>query len=122
MKVGFVAIIGLPNVGKSTLLNSVLGEKLAIVSRKPQTTRNIIRGIKNLPDAQLIFLDTPGIYMGNSVLNQAMLRNALSAMRDVDVIIHMIEAGRDEVSSEAELRQKHIIEELRKPALHAFLR
>jgi GTP-binding protein len=67
-----VGILGKPNAGKSTLLNSVLGEKLAIVSRKPQTTRNIIRGIKNLPDAQLIFLDTPGIYMGNSVLNQAM--------------------------------------------------
>jgi len=114
MRVGFVSIIGLPNVGKSTLLNSILGEKLAIVSRKPQTTRNIIRGIKNLPDAQLIFLDTPGFYKGDTVLNQAMLRNALSAMKDVDVIIHMIETGRSPIPLDIESREKHIIEELRK--------
>jgi len=114
MKVGFVSITGLPNVGKSTLLNSILGEKLAIVSRKPQTTRNIIRGIKNLPDAQLIFLDTPGIYMGDTVLNKAMLRNALSAMRDADVIIHMIEPGRAPIASEVESREQHVIKELRK--------
>jgi len=68
-KSGFVSIIGRPNVGKSTLLNTILGEKIAIVSPKPQTTRNNIRGIKNMEDVQIIFLDTPGVHQTTVTLN-----------------------------------------------------
>ena len=71
-KSGFVSIIGRPNAGKSTLLNSILGEKVVIVSEKPQTTRNRIRGIKNMENAQIIFLDTPGIHKAKGHLNEFM--------------------------------------------------
>ncbi|MBE7415521.1 MAG: 50S ribosome-binding GTPase [Deltaproteobacteria bacterium] len=67
-KSGFVSIIGRPNAGKSTLLNSVLGEKISIVSPKPQTTRNVVRGIKNLEGCQMVFIDTPGIHKGKASL------------------------------------------------------
>ena len=73
-KSGFIAIIGRPNVGKSTLFNSLIGEKISITADKPQTTRNKITGIKNLPDAQLIFLDTPGIHEAKTPLNRAMTK------------------------------------------------
>jgi len=91
-KSGFVAIIGRPNVGKSTLLNAILGEKIAIVSEKPQTTRNRIRGIKNTKNCQIIFLDTPGIHEAKGYLNEFMVKEALSALEDVDVIIYLVEA------------------------------
>jgi len=91
---GFVAIIGRPNAGKSTLLNFLLGEKLAIISDKPQTTRNRILGIKNLPRGQIIFLDTPGIHQSPRKLNQAMVRIALATYNEVDVICFLIEADR----------------------------
>lgn len=91
-KSGFVAIIGRPNVGKSTLLNAILGEKIAIVSEKPQTTRNRIRGIKNTENCQIIFLDTPGIHEAKGYLNEFMVKEALSALEDVDVIIYLVEA------------------------------
>ncbi|MDP2682922.1 MAG: GTPase Era [Deltaproteobacteria bacterium] len=93
-KSGFVSIIGRPNVGKSTLLNTILGEKIAIVSPKPQTTRNRIRGIKNMEDAQIIFLDTPGIHSDKGYLNEFMIREAISAIEDVDVIIYLVEASK----------------------------
>ena len=67
---GFVAIIGAPNVGKSTLMNALLGQKISIVSSKPQTTRNRILGVKHLPGGQIIFLDTPGIFSATSLLDQ----------------------------------------------------
>lgn len=91
-KSGFVSIIGRPNVGKSTLLNHILGEKLAIISPKPQTTRNRILGIKNLPAGQIIFLDTPGIHQSGLKLNQAMVKTALATYNEVDVICFLIEA------------------------------
>jgi GTP-binding protein Era len=91
-KSGFVAIIGRPNSGKSTLLNNLLGEKIAIISDKPQTTRNRILGIKNLPVGQIVFFDTPGIHRGRSRLNQSMVRIALATYSEVDAICFLIEA------------------------------
>jgi len=95
-KSGFVSIIGRPNAGKSTLLNSILGEKIAIISDKPQTTRNRILGIRNLPDGQIVFLDTPGIHHSRSRLNQSMVKTALSTYKEVDVIAFLIEANTPE--------------------------
>ncbi|MEW6419369.1 MAG: GTPase Era [Nitrospirota bacterium] len=88
---GYVSIIGRPNVGKSTLLNSILGEKIAIVTPKPQTTRNRIIGIKTLPDAQIIFIDTPGIHRPRHKLGVAMVRTVMEALKEVDVILLMVE-------------------------------
>ena len=92
-KSGFVAIIGRPNAGKSTLLNFILGKKISIVSRKPQTTRNVIRGVKNLPEAQIVFIDTPGI-QGKGLLNEFMVKGALSAIKDVDCVIYLLDSTR----------------------------
>jgi len=91
-KSGFISIIGPPNVGKSTLLNRILGTKITITSEKPQTTRNRILGIKNLGNAQIIFLDTPGIYQPKSLFGKYMVNTALAACKDVDLILLMVEA------------------------------
>lgn len=93
-KSGFVSIIGRPNAGKSTLLNLLLGQKIAIISDKPQTTRNRILGIKNHPGGQILFLDTPGIHQSRSKFNQAMVRVALATYNEVDVVCFLIEADR----------------------------
>jgi GTP-binding protein Era len=95
-KSGFISIIGRPNVGKSTLLNLLLGEKIAIVSDKPQTTRNRILGIKNHPAGQIIFLDTPGIHRAQSRLNRSMVKVALATYSEVDGVCFMIEADRSD--------------------------
>lgn len=92
-KSGFVSIIGAPNVGKSTLLNRILGQKIAITSAKPQTTRNRIMGICHLPQAQLIFLDTPGIHRGKGVLNKRMVEVAMQVLADADLAILMIDGA-----------------------------
>ena len=89
---GFVSIIGRPNVGKSTLLNSIMGEKIVITSDKPQTTRNRIKGIHNLPGAQIVFIDTPGIHRATSMLNRFMVDEALASIKEVDVILFLVEA------------------------------
>lgn len=86
-KSGFVAVIGRPNVGKSTLLNHLVGQKIAIVSDTPQTTRNRILGILTLPDAQILFLDTPGIHKPQHKLGEYMVKSARSALREVDLIL-----------------------------------
>ncbi len=91
-RTGFIALVGRPNVGKSTLLNRVLGEKIAIVSDKPQTTRNQILGVRNLKHAQLIFLDTPGIHTPRHRLNKRMVEVAMKAFTQVDVIGFLVEA------------------------------
>ncbi len=106
-KSGFISIVGRPNAGKSTLLNAFLGEKISIISRKPQTTRNVIRGVKNLENGQVIFLDTPGIHVGKGLLNERMVKEAMKSLRDVDAVLYMIEAG-DKVSDD----DKFIIEGL----------
>lgn len=92
-KSGFVAIIGRPNVGKSTLLNRILGQKVAITSNKPQTTRNRILGIHNLPDGQILFLDTPGIHKAKGPFNKYMVDQALSSCSEVDAILLLVEAN-----------------------------
>jgi GTP-binding protein Era len=91
-KSGFVSLIGRPNAGKSTLLNRLVGEKLAIVSPRPQTTRNRITGIRNLPDAQIVFVDTPGLHAGRDRLGQFMRETAVSAIEDVDVVCLLVDA------------------------------
>ena len=89
---GFITIVGAPNVGKSTLLNALIGEKISIVTPKPQTTRNRILGIKNLPQAQLIFVDTPGIHQTKRKLNKVLVETAKAALRESDIVIVMVEA------------------------------
>ena len=88
---GYVSLVGRPNVGKSTLLNTILGEKVAIVTPKPQTTRNRINGIKTLPHAQIIFIDTPGIHKPRQRLGEAMNRVAFEALEEVDIVLFMVE-------------------------------
>ncbi len=91
-KSGFIAILGRPNVGKSTFFNAIIGDKISIVANKPQTTRNRITGIKNFSDAQLIFLDTPGIHKPKTPLNRAMVQAARDTIGDADVLLVMVEA------------------------------
>jgi GTP-binding protein Era len=92
---GFAAIIGRPNVGKSTLLNRIVGQKLTITSSRPQTTRHKILGIKTSPQGQVIYVDTPGLHRaGKSAINRYMNRTAKSALADVDVVLWVIEALR----------------------------
>ncbi len=93
-KSGFIGIIGRPNVGKSTLLNRIIGEKLAITTHKPQTTRNRITGIKNTEDGQFIFLDTPGIHRAKSPLNRSMVKEAVNTFADVEILLLIMEAHR----------------------------
>ena len=91
-KSGFIAIVGRPNVGKSTLMNRLLGQKVSIVSPRPQTTRAKIMGIKNLPGAQLIFLDTPGIDKSGGYFHRLMVKTATNSLEGADVILWMVEA------------------------------
>ncbi|MBS2030207.1 MAG: GTPase Era [Deltaproteobacteria bacterium] len=91
-RAGFVAIVGRPNVGKSTLLNRYVGEHLAIVSAKPQTTRNRILGVVTRPEFQVAFLDTPGIHQAKGELNRFMVDVALQAMTEVDAVLYLVEA------------------------------
>jgi len=89
---GFVSILGRPNVGKSTLLNQILREKIAIISDKPQTTRNRILGVKHLPHAQIVYLDTPGIHKPKYKFNQRMVRTALDTLEEVDLVYFLVDA------------------------------
>lgn len=92
MKSGFVGIIGRPNVGKSTLINSIVGSKVAITTSKPQTTRNIIQGIYNDDDTQIVFVDTPGIHKPNTKLGQTLNKQAYYSMEDTDIILFLVDA------------------------------
>ncbi len=92
-KSGFIGIIGRPNAGKSTLFNAIIGDKISIISDKPQTTRNKITGIKNVPDAQLIFLDTPGMHRPKTPLNKAMVQTTKETIDSVDVLLMLVEAN-----------------------------
>ncbi len=88
---GFISIAGRPNVGKSTLLNAIIGEKIAIVSPKPQTTRNRIIGIKNVDDKQMVFIDTPGLHKPQNALGDFMMKTANENIRDTDIVILVVE-------------------------------
>lgn len=90
---GFASIIGRPNAGKSTLLNALSGEKLAIVSEKPQTTRTTIQGVVNVPGAQIVFIDTPGIHKSSTLFNQRMMETVRAALEDRDVLLYVADAS-----------------------------
>jgi len=115
-KSGFIGIIGRPNVGKSTLLNNIIGEKIAITSHKPQTTRNRITGIKNIESGQLIFVDTPGIHRATTPLNEFMVATAKDAFRSADIILLVVEAA-EGVHRDDQL----IVESLRNTGLPVIL-
>src|SRR5688572_2523535 len=93
MKTGFVSLLGRPNAGKSTLLNRIVGQKLAIVSDKPQTTRTRVVGVKNYPEGQVVFVDTPGVHKPTHRMNVRMVDIALEAMRDVDVVTLVVDVS-----------------------------
>ena len=108
-RTGYIAIVGRPNVGKSTLLNAIIGEKVAIVSSKPQTTRNRIIGIHTKGDDQYVFLDTPGIFKPRNTLGTFMVKTANSSMQDADAVILVVDTGKP--ISDVE---KNVIEYLKK--------
>ena len=109
MRSGFVSLTGRPNVGKSTLLNQIIGQKLAITSDKPQTTRNLIQGIYNDDDTQIVFVDTPGIHKPNHKLGQILNKGAYYSIDDVDVVCFLIDAKAGLGGGD-----KYIIERLKK--------
>ena len=92
MKSGFVTLVGRPNVGKSTLLNQILGQKVTIVSDKPQTTRTQVRGVLTRPDAQVVFVDTPGIHKPRTLLGERLNNAATGSIGDVDVVCLVVDA------------------------------
>lgn len=97
MKSGFVSILGRTNVGKSSIINSLVGEKVAAIANKPQTTRTVIRAIVNRPNSQIIFIDTPGIHKPKSKLGNVMVDNAFEVSKDVDVVVFVVEATSDDI-------------------------
>ena len=115
-RAGFAAIVGRPNVGKSTLLNRLLGQKLAIVSPKPQTTRSRILGIVTRPDAQVALLDTPGLHTAKGGLNARMVQRALQTLADADVGLFLIESGPPAIDS-ATRKALDQVKAARKPTL-----
>lgn len=116
MKAGFAALIGRPNVGKSTLLNRLIGEKIAIVSPKPQTTRSRILGVVTRPEGQVAFVDTPGIHQAKGALNRMMVDVALTAANECDVVLFMIEAEAQGVSEGNQLVVKQL-QHAKKPVI-----
>ena len=113
---GYAAIIGRPNVGKSTLLNHILGQKISITSRRPQTTRHRILGIKTTPEAQVIYVDTPGLHRaGKRAMNRYMNRVAASAIKDVDVALFVVEGLRWTIEDQ------DVLDRLKKEAVPVIL-
>lgn len=115
-KSGFVAIIGRPNVGKSTLMNHLIRQKIAITSKKPQTTRNKIQTVYTCEDGQIIFLDTPGIHKAKNKLGEYMVNVAEQTLKDVDVILWLVEP-----TTYIGAGEKHIAEQLQKTSLPVIL-
>ncbi|MCI6043829.1 GTPase Era [bacterium] len=115
-KSGFVAIIGRPNVGKSTLMNHLIGQKIAITSKKPQTTRNRIQTVYTCEDGQIVFLDTPGIHKAKNKLGEYMVNVAEQTLRDVDVVLWLVEP-----TTYIGAGEKHIADQLEKINLPVIL-
>ena len=114
-RAGFAALVGRPNVGKSTLLNALVGEKLSIVTSRPQTTRHRVLGVLNRPGVQLAFVDTPGLHLGERrALNRAMNRTAAAALADADLVVFVVEALRFGEEDEAVLQR---IQRLRRESI-----
>jgi GTP-binding protein Era len=105
-KSGYVAIAGAPNAGKSTLLNHILGQKIAIISSKPQTTRNRILGVCHRPGAQIVFSDTPGIFAATDRLNVKIVATAFEAIKEADVLLAVVDAAHPDPAAEALLAEK----------------
>jgi GTPase len=118
MKSGFVALVGRPNAGKSTLLNQLVGTKLAIVSDKPQTTRNRIVGVRNLPAGQIAYLDTPGIHKPLKTLNARMMDVSRAVLREVDVVTLVIDATAPEGAGDRYVRE--LVSTVRVPVVIAL--
>ncbi len=120
VKSGLVAIVGPPNTGKSTLMNSLLGQKISIVTPKPQTTRNRIVGIMNDDDYQIVFVDTPGLHKSRDPLNIEMVRVAMESLSDVDVVVFLVDVSIPASEKEKEKRQKELLscmEQINCPAI-----
>ena len=115
-KSGFIGIVGRPNVGKSTLLNRLLGEKVSIVSPRPQTTRFRILGIKTVPQAQMVFIDTPGVHSGGSHFSRGLSRVAFQALSESDLILWMVEP-----SADLDEDDRSLLEEIKKAGRSTFL-
>lgn len=115
MKSGFVALIGRPNVGKSTILNRLIGEKIAIVSDKPQTTRHRILGVQTRDESQAIFLDTPGIHRPGHRLNDRMMEEVYDCLRSVDLVIQVVDAS--ESYGKGEEYVLNLVQRTKKPAI-----
>lgn len=103
MKSGFVSIVGKTNVGKSSIINSLVGEKVAATANRPQTTRKAIKAIVNRPDSQIIFIDTPGIHKPKNKLGNTMLETSFTSIKDVDLIVFVVEAFSKEINEEEKL-------------------
>ncbi len=116
MKSGFVSLVGRPNVGKSTLLNSIIGTKVAITSNKPQTTRNVIQGIYNEEDTQIIFVDTPGVHKPNHKLGKYLNKQVYSNIDDVEAILMLVDGSQELGSGD-----KYIIEKLKEKNIPVIL-
>src|SRR6202171_2633582 len=105
-KAGFVAILGRPNAGKSTLVNRLVGQKIAIVTSKPQTTRNRIQGIVTKPEGQIVFIDTPGLHEADSALGRQMMHEVAAALEGIDLLLLMADARRTGEHIDAQLLEK----------------
>lgn len=115
-KSGFVSIVGRPNVGKSTLVNQLIGKKVSIVSYKPQTTRDVIRGIYHDQDCQIIFTDTPGIHKSEDLLGEIMNTNAANVSSDAEIIIMLVDASNPSTKSD-----KYVLEKIKNQQSPLFL-
>ena len=109
---GYVSITGAPNAGKSTLLNRMLGEKISITSKKPQTTRNRILGVLHRPEAQMVFFDTPGVFQAKDKLNTRIVDTALSAAADADLILFVIDVSQPDTEAGIQsMRQIRLVDD-----------
>ena len=115
MKSGFVSLVGRPNVGKSTLLNSIIGKKVAITSNKPQTTRNIIEGIYNDKDTQIVFVDTPGIHKPKYKLGKYLNKQAYYSINDVDIVVLLVDGSEELGKGDLYIIEK--LKEINKPVI-----